>query len=287
MTPDGRRANRVAVDRRADPGALPMGGDRVDGQPEHPVVLEGPGREADLFRHGIATLGRQLIEPILNLLPRARFVRVTGVRTDDVLERQAFVEHRGCHGVSRLLLAVVRAGVRHNGQVERVQRVVGRVVEMPECLLDGILRLPLELPPEEDTCLGETGARRRCHPSIRVVHGERPCRRAAHRETSHDEAVGIDRIGFRDRFDRFEGVNFAREPAGIGVAAVRLKHEPIGAGRKGLRSVAGRRLRHELLLENGIVATVHEDVEPILPLRRAVVISRHRQDVWLCRAVDS
>ena len=131
---------------------------RVDRQPEHPVVPERPGREADLFRHGIAAFGGQSIEPILNLLPRARLVRVTGVRTDDVLERQAFVEHRGCHRVGRLLLSVVRAGVRHDRHVERVQRVVGRVVQVPERLLDGILRLPRELPPRRKTRVSEKPA---------------------------------------------------------------------------------------------------------------------------------
>ena len=72
------------------------------------------------FGTGIAALGGKLIQAILNLLPRAGFVRMPGVRTDDVLERQAFIEHRRGHRVGRLLLSVVRARVGDDRHVERV-----------------------------------------------------------------------------------------------------------------------------------------------------------------------
>ena len=42
----------------------------------------------------------------------------------------------------------------------------------------------------------------------------------------------IDRIGLRDRLDRFEAVGLAGEPARVRVAAVRLQHEPVGRRRR-------------------------------------------------------
>ena len=63
-----------------------------------------------------------------------------------------------------------------------------------------------------------------------------------------------------------------------------MKRSAPGAERLG--RVAGHRLRHELLLEHGVVAAVQEDVEPVLPLRRRVVVVGQREEVRLRRAVD-
>src|SRR6185437_2648501 len=139
-----RRRNRVAINLRVDTSALPFFAYRVNRNPEHLVVAEHPGRETDLGRSRIASPGRDLVQPFLETLPGASLVRMSGIRTDEMFELEALLEHGVGHCVGGLLLSVDLARVRDDRYVEGVDRVVGRVVHVPERPLHGVLGLARE-----------------------------------------------------------------------------------------------------------------------------------------------
>ena len=172
----GRRACYGSIHRCP----LPVFGQRVDCDPLHLVVAQGVGRKAHPARSVVTSDSGDGVEPPVNFHLRIRMILVTSVRTDDVGQRDAFALHRGLDCSGRLLLWIVLARVRNSRHVEHVQRVVDRVVPMPQLLLEpGRLRILLR-DLRVHGGFRESRTRCDCRPQACMMYTNVPGRRAAH-----------------------------------------------------------------------------------------------------------
>ena len=211
--------------------------ERIDGQPLHAIVGQGPGGEPDLARVGVAAAFGDLVEDAVDLDFGIGMVAVRRLRARDAHQAHAFGGHGTLHHVAGLLLRIDLAVVFHGGDVVEVDGVIGGVVEVPE-LLFPLGRHFLEL--EELLGLAESGAGSDGRPESGKVRAESPGGRAAHAEAAHQGAVLVDGVLAFHGVERFEEIDLAGESIGIAEAAVEVEHDGVARGELAGRPLARR-----------------------------------------------
>ena len=264
---------------------LPMLLQAVHRQPGIAVIAEGVRREPHLGRRRVAALFHDGVDFLRQLLLGFRLVGVLGVRADEVRERQPLALGGGNHHVGGLLLRVVGAAVGHGRAVEQVAGVVGGVVHVIELLfvprrLDGLVLEDLE----EVGGFAEAGPRRGGAPDARVVDGEVPAGRPAHREAADHHAVVVDGVVLLDAVHRLERIDFAGEFVGAAVAAVEAQDEGAGRRELGVRFLAAV---DEIQFGQVLAAAVAPEIETVLFGRARLERRRDDQPVGLDGAVDA
>src|SRR4051812_27050212 len=165
----------------------------IDRDPIHLVVSQGPRREVDRSRNSIAAQCDNAVDAAVNLFFGLGMISVRCFGPDDMHQLNSFRGGRPHHHIRRLLLAVDFSAVGYGGTIRQVERVICRVVPMPELLLvpGRLYNLLLEYF-EEIGGLGKTCTRGRCGPEARMMHCNMPAGRSTEGETSHDQAIFID-----------------------------------------------------------------------------------------------
>ena len=281
----GLHADRPRVDDFGiHPGPLPVLGQTVHGHPEHLVVAERPGREANAMGQGIAAAGQNAIDAAVDLFPGLRMVGMSRVRSENMNQGHPFFGQGTCHDVGCLLLPIDGPAVGNDRAVEKVGGIVGAVVEVPELLLvPGRLDLFVLEHLQEVGRLGETGAGRSGGPEAGMVHRKLPAGRPTHREAAHRYPILINPAMLADVLQGFEQVHLAGELVGIAVTAVGMQHEGIRRGEFAWRALAAV---DEIQLCQCFAPAVQPDVQPVAIRRPGPVARRHHQAVGLHRAVD-
>src|SRR5437773_12541317 len=103
----------------------------VDADPEHLVVAQRPSPETNAARDGIAATIDDGIDAAIYLCFGLRVIGMRRFWADDVDEGHPLRLHRPRHHVGGLLLAVVLAAVGYGGTVEKVNGVVGAIINGP------------------------------------------------------------------------------------------------------------------------------------------------------------
>ena len=75
--------------------------------------------------------------------------------------------------------------------------------------------------------LGKSRARRGRRPQARVMSGEVPAGRAAHRKPAHHEPVLVNRVSPPHALQHLGQIHFAGEPVRIAVTAIEVKDEGV------------------------------------------------------------
>ena len=226
----GRHLHGVRVDDLGiDPGPLPVFFQAFESDPKTLGIAQRERRETDAPRNRVAAAGHDRIDPPVDLFFGLRVIRMRGVGTDDVSQLHALRLQCGGHDVGRLLLPVLFAAIGHGRTIEQVYGIVGAIVDVPQLLLVPrwgdlfVLKYP-----QEFTRLGKTGSRRGGREQARIVHGELPASRSAHRKATDHDAIVVDRVATFDVGQRFEQIDLAGQFVGVAVAAVEMHHESVG-----------------------------------------------------------
>src|SRR5258706_2698464 len=110
-----------------------------------------------------------------------------------------------------------------------------------------------------------------------------PARRAAHRESSDDDSILVDRIALLDALQRLEEIHLARELARVAEAAVEMTNDRVGGA-----ELAGgfQPALEEPELGERLVAPVQPEVQTMLVVAAGLVGRRDNQAVRLEGPVD-
>ena len=267
-----------------DQRAFPMSLQAVHDHPVHPVVLEGPGGEADPSGDRVAPTSDHAVDAAIDLLLRAGVIAVAHFGADDVDEFQSLAAHGFGHHIGGLLLFVVLSAVGHGGTVVEVDRPIRAIVEMPELLLvPGRLEGFVLKNFQEVRRLGKArpGGRRR--PEAGVMHRQVPAGRSPQRKAAHHQTVLVNGIVPADIVERLEDIRLAGEFVAVTVAAVAVEHEGVR-----WRKFTGRPLPavDEVEFAQRLAAPVKPKVQPVRASRAGVVGRRHNQPIRLHRAID-
>ena len=264
--------------------ALPVLTEPIHGDPLHLVVGQSPGGEPDLARIRIAPLRGDGVDLVVDRHLGVGMIPVRGLRPDDVRHRDAFRGQRLGHDIGGLLLPVDLAAISHQRAIEEVDRVIGRVVEMPQL---GFPRRGLQrfLLPHLEEIRRFAEARPGCDsgPEAREMGSEMTGRRAAHAESTHHDAVRIDLVLALHRVQRFEQVHFAGQLVGVAVATVQVQHD--GVGRRKLTRIM-LALPEEVDFVQGLAAPMKPGVETPAMGPRGREGRRHNQPIRLHAAID-
>ena len=93
---------------------------------------------------------------------------VTHAWADDVFQRMSFASQSRFHHASCLNLFVFLSAVSHDGEVEKIPRIIWTVVHFPECLFD-VSRISIGRQPIVLSGLRKTRAGAHGNPLVRVV----------------------------------------------------------------------------------------------------------------------
>src|ERR1051326_5748660 len=110
------------------------------------------------------------------------------------------------------------------------------------------------------------------------MSADMPCRRAAHREAAHADAIFVDGIMFADVFQGFECIDFADEFIGFAVTAIWMENERVGGSE--LAAIAFAVGDETKFAEFGIAAMIPE-IETMLVIGRRIERGRNDEAVGL------
>src|SRR5205814_598306 len=143
--------------------------------PEHLVVSQRPGREANLSGDWVASPSNNAIEALVDLNFGVRMISVRRLRPDDMNQAKTFRSHRFGHEVGGLFLFINFTAVSNDRAIEQVSRVICRIVKMPKFLLvpTGLGSFVLE-DSQELSRFGKPRSGRGRRPQSSMMNGEMP-----------------------------------------------------------------------------------------------------------------
>src|SRR4249919_2651040 len=106
-------------------GSYPMMLQPLNFDPRGAWVLQGVSCQAHFFRHGLATLVGEFIQPRFEFLERIRMIFMGRLRPDQPFELEALGSYCLFHYVSGLLLRVNLAAVRDRRAIEEISGIIG------------------------------------------------------------------------------------------------------------------------------------------------------------------
>ena len=134
---------------------------------------------------------------------------VTHAWADDVFQRMSFASQSRFHHASCLNLFVFLSAVSHDGEVEKIPRIIWTVVHFPECLFD-VSRISIGRQPIVLSGLRKTRAGAHGNPLVRVVGPQVPHTSSSHGEAHQDNAIRIDGVLTLHLVDHFKDIHLAR-----------------------------------------------------------------------------